>query len=104
MKKEYKSTLTHQELKDKGFRYSQENQYYTYNFPVHKYNKKPVITCQVFVYEDNTIKYDVINASNGELYSSYYNKEYGRNDLSNKINKIINSEFKKIGIKNERKN
>lgn len=98
MNKQYIATNL-QTLKDNGFKYNYQEKYYTYDFPVYKYKRRPVIFCKVFVYEeDKTIRFEVVDGNNN-LYASYYNREYGKNELLNGIDSVIRKQFKILSIK-----
>lgn len=91
-----------QNLKDKGFKYNYQEKYYTYDFPVYRYKRKPLIFCKVFIYEeDKTVRFEIVDANNN-LYASYYNREYGKNELLENIDSAIRKEFMKLGIKKEK--
>lgn len=101
MKQIYKNKLSIQELKTKGFRYDMQYQNYTYEFPVYKYKRKPFVICKVFISEeDKSVRFNVYNV-NGNLYTAYYNREYGRSLLIKLIEKNIEKEFRKLGFKRE---
>lgn len=87
-----------QKLKDNGFRYDFQEKCYTYDFPVYKYKRKSLIFCKVFAYEDDkTIRLEIVE-NNNNLYASYYNRKYGKNDLLGDIDIAIKREFNKLGI------
>lgn len=99
MKQEYILKATSNELRDKGFRYNYQNKYYTYDFPVYRYKRRVLITCKVVVYEDdNSVNFTVLEA-NGNLCATYYNRDLGKNLNAEIIDKNINREFKRLGIK-----
>lgn len=99
--KEY--TITNiQGLKDNGFRYNYQEKYYSYDFPVYKYKRKPLIFCNIFVYEeDKTVRYEITDMDNN-IYASYYNRQYGKNELLTIIDSTIKKEFFKLGIRQKK--
>lgn len=48
-------------------------------------------------------RYEIIDI-NDTIYASYYNRQYGRNDLLKIIDSNIKKEFKKLNIKSKEKN
>ena len=46
--------------------------------------------------EDNWCDYQVVNASDGELYAPYYNRQYGKNKVVEELDVRIAKEFKKL--------
>lgn len=46
--------------------------------------------------EDNWCDYQVINASDDELYAPYYNRQYGKNKVVEELDAKIAKEFKKL--------
>ncbi len=45
----FKLDLSNNELKDLGFKYDNSFDTYTYRFPVYRYNKSPLIFCEIGV-------------------------------------------------------
>lgn len=91
-------------LKSLGFhRYSpmcdRESSYYIYRFPVNKYLRTTTLECELKV-DSNTgnIRVDVYDMDH-DLFAMFYNNYTESNKvLLSRINKIILSEYKKLGI------
>ncbi len=86
------------------FRYSSYlsdygDEVYTYQFPVCSYNKAITIECEIAVSTmTGIVNVNVYNAGTKELYSSYYNREYGNCSLIESIDLKINNKLKELGI------
>ena len=94
-----KYLLTHGFRYDKGSLYDDIDTYFN-RFPVLKYrNKTPLLECVLTTNSvDGIITLNVYEQT-GNLYTLFYNNEYGRYDeLLTKINTRILSEFSKLGI------
>lgn len=91
------NTVKH--LLDLGFKYDNDDDKYTYTFPVLRYDKMTVLRGRITAYTDtNEIQVDVTD-NNFTLYAPFYNTEYGNYDvILNKINKSILNEFSKLKI------
>ena len=100
--KTYKLKATPQELISKWFKYSNYNQSYSYDFPVYKYKRKPLIICKMLIYEDEDNVNFTIVGTNGNLYAPYYNRDFGQNEIVDIIDKNIKKEFNKLGIKSKK--
>ena len=93
------SDSTAQHLINLGFKYDNEEEKYTYSFPVLKYEKTVVLRSRITAYADiNEIQIDVMD-NNFTPYAPFYNIECGNYDVVlNKINKTILNEFGKLKI------
>lgn len=81
-------------LLEYGFR--KNKKYYELIKPIYINNNCPVISVKFIIsLDDSFIDYDVINNNSGELYTHFYNREYG-NQKQNKVLKIIINELNKI--------
>ena len=92
----YLLNLSLEEKKELGFRYDVSMEDYVYEFPVYKSNKKVSLICKLCV-DDETGKillnvYDI----NGNLYPSFYNREYGKSKIVSIIDKNIESKLKEL--------
>ena len=102
---EYKlNNPTIENIRNLGFRYStllstDEEKIYIYRFPVYKYKNKTVLECELTVgFDTNNIIINVYN-SHHEIYTPFYNVEYGNFEpILDIVNKNINKEFKKLGV------
>lgn len=98
----YRLYISKHEMKTIGFKYDYILKDYVYEFPIYKYNRKPVITCKLGIDLDNfEVWFGVF--SNGAIYAPYYNREFHKNNLVVEIvEKNIRKEFKKLGVVQER--
>lgn len=89
-------TCDSEQLLKYGF--SKYSTYYLYKVPLYRYKKDTVIEMIITVEFDEKekyITYDVL--TNGEVYVSYYNNEYSKNDIVlRKVKRRINAEIKKL--------
>lgn len=91
-------------LQKHKFRYSSylsgyNDDIYTYTFPLIFYNKIVTIECEIAVsLITGVVNVNVYNAGTRELYSSYYNREYGNYELLVTIDMKIDSRLKELGI------
>ncbi len=96
---EYKLTLTKDQMRKIGFRYDFDVDDYVYKFPVQINKGVPLLFCKLGIFENSDdIWFNVYNADES-LYHSYYDRNYGRNDIVKEIDKRILKELKKIGAK-----
>ncbi len=73
---------------------------YTYKFPLVIYNKITTIECEIAVsLVTGIVNANVYNAGTRELYSSYYNREFGNCEILKSIDVKIENKFKELGIK-----
>ena len=85
-----------------GFHFDPILQEYVYKFPVYKYKNKPTIICKLGINEEiNEVWFNVYKI-NGDLYTGYYNREYGKSKIYPVIDKNIIKELKKLGAKKVR--
>lgn len=101
-----KCKLSKEQLLSKGFRFSKvfsddENEVYTYRFPVFKYNKMIVLECELkYVLGEDQIDINVYDYNTNDKYAPFYCCEYGDYDkmleiIWDKINHMLS----KLGIK-----
>lgn len=92
-------------LQSKGFKYNRtlsnsSDDIYTYRFPLITYNKNILVECEIIVScTTGTINVNVLSTGTKELYASYYNRDYGNNELLKSIDKKIENKLKDLGIK-----
>ena len=98
----YRLYVSKNEMKSIGFKYDYILKDYVYEFPVYKYNKKPIITCKLGVdLETYEVWYGVY--SQGNMYAAYYDREFStRNNVVKEVEKNIKKEFKRLGVTEER--
>lgn len=96
----YKITTLNKEIIKKFSLYGADETTYLYRFPVHKYNGKTILECELSIdAHNNEVTIDVYNVSNRNPYTAFYSDEIGSYEpMLKKINKIINSELKKLGV------
>lgn len=88
--------LTKEQLLSKGFRFSRslsddENDVYTYRFPVFKYKKMIVLECELRVtLGEEKININVYDYNTNNKYAPFYHCEYGS---YNEMLKIINEKI-----------
>lgn len=97
--KKYILNITPQQMKEVGFHYDYLLQEFVYEFPVYRANGKPDIVCKIVI--DEETKELLINVYHlkGSLYKPYYDREYGKSDVLNVIDKNIATELQKLGAK-----
>lgn len=72
---------------------------YTYKFPLLTYNKTTTIECEIAVSVTTGIaNVNVQNIGTKELYSSYYDREYGNYEHLNSIDMKIEKKLNELGI------
>lgn len=101
---QYKLKTTKGDLYSKGFRYnklmSDETDFYSIRFPVHKYKRYTTLECEIMVeLQTGDITINVFDCGTKEIYTPFYNQEYGKHEILNLINKVIEERLKKIGAK-----
>lgn len=95
-----KNNISKQWLLANGFHYNrifsnEEDEVYTYRFPVYKYNGFTILECELrVVLGDNNILVDVYDYNTINRYAPFYYQEYGNytimlKDIWNRINKKI---------------
>lgn len=101
-----KHGITKEWLDEKGFRYNRtfsddEDRVYTYRFPLCKNGYFVTLECEFSCIETTgEIRVDVYEYGTRNKYVSFYCVEYGDYSVMlNTINKKINSELKKLGVK-----
>ena len=97
--KTYTLNLTSDEMKELGFKYDFELQEYAYMFPVYNRkskNKKDSIICKLGINEETKQVWINVYNSNGRLYPSYYNRQYGKSNIIPIIDKNIKTEINKL--------
>ncbi len=91
-------------LKKHKFKYSSYlsdygDEVYAYKFPVVSYNRVTTVECEISVsIITGVININVYNANTRELYSTYYNREYGKCKLIKSIDLKIDRKLKELGI------
>lgn len=91
-------------LQKHRFRYSSYlseygDEVYTYKFPLLSYNKVTTIECEISVSTiTGVVNINVYNAGTKELYTSYYNREFGKCELIDSIDMKIEKKLKELGI------
>ena len=91
-------------LQKHRFRYSSYlseygDEVYTYKFPLISYNKTTTTECEISVSTiTGVVNINVYNANTRELYSSYYNREFGKSKLIESIDMKIGKKLKELGI------
>lgn len=72
---------------------------YAYKFPVVSYNRVTTIECEISVSTiTGVININIYNANTKDLYSAYYNREFGNCKLVKSIDLEINKKLKELGI------
>lgn len=105
---QYKLKTTKDDLYSKGFHYnklmSDETDFYSLRFPVHKYKKYITLECELAVeLQTGDVVINVFNYGTNERYTPFYNQDYGRYEILNSIYKAIEEQLKKIGAKEVKK-
>lgn len=98
---EYKIATLNKEIIKKFGLYGADESTYLYRFPVHKYNGKTILECELSMdTHNNEVTIDVYNISNRSPYTAFYSGEIGSYEpILEKINKRIQLELKKLGVK-----
>ena len=96
--KSYTLDLSYKEQKELGFKYDSKLDEYVYEFPVYLHKGKPNIICKLGINEDNKVWYQVCNTE-GCTYSSYYMRDYGKNEIVAIIDKNIEKQLRRLGTK-----
>ncbi len=98
---EYKLTLTKDQMRKIGFRYDFDVNDYVYKFPVYINKGIPLLFCKLGIFENSDdIWFNVYNEDES-LCRSYYERNYGRNDVIKEIDKRILKELKMIGVRKQ---
>lgn len=91
-------------LQKHRFRYSSYlseygDEIYTYRFPLITYSKITTIECEIAVsVTTGVVNVNVYNTGTKELYSSYYDREFGNCELIKSIDIKIEKKLKELGI------
>ena len=101
---QYKLKTTKEDLYSKGFHYnklmSEETEFYSMRFPVHKYKKITILECEVAVeLQTGNITINVFYHGTNEIYTPFYNPEYGIYAILDSVNMAVKDQLKKIGAK-----
>ena len=101
---QYKLKTTKDDLYSKGFHYnklmSEETDIYSMRFSVHKYRKITILECELSVeLQTGDITINVFYYGTNEIYTPFYNHEYGIYSILDSINKAVEDQLKKIGAK-----
>lgn len=78
--------ITRHILKRNGFYYDYSNKFYTAHFDIYKNIFCLVINIDI---DEKWIGYQVINSDHGNIYSSYYYREFGKDDVLRKMDREI---------------
>lgn len=98
--KTYILSVNSTQMKEMGFKYDYGIQDYIYKFPVYKSKKfnSPLIFCKLGVDEETKkVFYNICNLD-GTLYAPFYDRQYGKSNVVEVIDKNIEKEFKKLGV------
>lgn len=81
-------TVTHKKLINFGFQ--KYGVSYRLIVPICTYNTKPTITVDFYInLESGLFEYEVTDQNNKCLYAPYYMRAYGKNDIVNQADQII---------------
>lgn len=99
---QYKLKTTKDNLYNKGFHYnksmSDETDFYSMRFPAHKYKKATTLECELTVeLQTGNVTINLYNYGTNEIYTPFYNLEYGKFPILDTVNKAIEDKLKKIG-------
>lgn len=95
----YKLNVIKEEKKELGFRYNFDLDDFIYEFPVYKFKGRTSIICKLGVdNETNDVWFNIYDIS-GYLYPAYYNRKYGKSKIVSIIDKNIEKELIKLGVK-----
>lgn len=100
----YKVNLTNEKKKELGFKYDYELGDYVLKFTVYKYGKIPLIFCKLGIDEETNMIWHCIYDASNNLYTPYYNREYGRNNIVPKIEKEVKKKLNELGAKSVNEN
>ena len=91
--------ISHNCLIQKGCKYIESRDIYVYTFPVNIQNKCSTLLCSIIIFPDDKSININMCSNEGYPYPPFYdpNLEYYK-DFMDKINKIIFSKFKFLGI------
>lgn len=108
----FKENVTKTWLASNNFRYDrslsdEENNVYTYRFPVHQHNNIATLECELVIFMDGNsqsmVKVNVYESNTKEQYNPFYYIEFGKYDTLLKfVNKKIHEKLKELGIKKGR--
>ena len=106
---EYKLKITKDELYRKGFHYNKLmsddiSDFYSLRFPALKYKKIPTLDCELTVeLQTGKVLINVFNSGTNDIYTPFYNCEYGKYETLNAIDKAIKDQLKKLGAKEKKR-
>ena len=98
-----KKYITKDWLFKNGFKYNKflsanNNDIYTYTFPLLQYKNSIILECNLCLhYPEGILLVNVYKSGTTELYAPFYNREYGNFDCS-KIDNKITTILKKLGV------
>lgn len=106
-----KNGVTRAWLRDNGFRYNKdysdsEYEVFSKRFPLHKYKQTTTLEGEMAIeVGSGAVAVCVVYPGTHNLYPFYYNEKYGNRNskLLVEINNKIRDQFKKLGIKTEKK-
>ena len=94
-----KAFLQKHKFKYNSYLSDYSDEIYTYKFPIISYNKTTTIECEIAVsVMTGAVNVNVYNAGTRELYTQYYNREYGKYEIMKSIDSKINNKLKELGI------
>lgn len=96
---QYKFDITKAQMKRIGFKYDYDLDDYVYKFPVYSYKNIPLVFCKLGIDEETKRVWLGMYDANNVMYSSYYDREYGKNSIIKNIEKAISKELNKLGVK-----
>lgn len=91
-------------LQKNKFRYNSylsdyDDEIYTYKFPLSSYNNVTTIECEISVSTiTGVVNVNVYNAGTRELYTPYYNGEFGKYEIIQSIDVKIKKKLEELGI------
>ena len=94
-----KEFLQKQKFKYNSYLSDYDDEIYTYKFPLISYKKITTVECEISVsIMTGVVNVNVYIAGTRELYTSYYNREYGKYEIMKSIDSKINNKLKELGI------
>lgn len=105
-----KRNVSKEWLTKNNFKYSnilsdEDNEVYVYRFPVHKNGFFTVLECEIVIcLSSGEVNVDIFEYGTRDRYAPFYYAEYGNyNIILEVINKQIETELKKFGIRKKGK-
>ena len=110
-KRYIKHNVTKEWLKSNGFRHNrifsdEENEAFTYRFPVYKYGDFATLDCEIIIlFKTGEVRINVYDYNTRDRYAPFYNCEYGNYDkVLIKINEKIDKELGRLNIREDNNN